>query len=219
MSIRQVCTALTFGLAIGSTSLAFAQDDMGDDADMTEEGMEEEGMEEEGEPEEAAAEPAEAAPAGESAAAGTISASVDGAFVLPLGDWADIAGVGMGVMVRAGYQIQDKLQATARLGYIYHLAKDVGGVDIETSDVLILAGARYDLGPAAVDVATGFSILSVSAGGSDDSNNRIPLMIGASVPVAPVEIGASLLIPNLLLTEDNEDMQMGIMATVGYKFM
>ncbi len=206
---------MTFGIAIASSSVALAQD----------EGFEEEGAAEEepmGEPEEeAAAEPAATEEGGDDGAmaSGEYSISADGAFVLPLGDWADFSGPGIGVMARGNYQLQDKLQITGRLGYIYHLPKDQGGVDLSTAELLILGGARYDLGPAAVDVATGLNMWSVSVGDNSESKTRIALMLGASMPLDPVEIGVGLLIPNLLLTEDGEDTEMGIMATCGYKFM
>jgi len=148
-----------------------------------------------------------------------LSVAADAAIVVPLGDWADFTGIGIGPIIRAGFEIQEKLQVTGRVGYIYHLPKDAGGIDLSTAELLLLGGARYDVGPALIDVATGINKWTVKVGDASNSETRIPLMLGASVPLGKIEVGGSLFIPNLLLTEDGEDMQMGLMATAGYSFL
>ena len=152
-----------------------------------------------------------------------IEASVEGAFVLPLGDWADASGPGLGVIARADIQLQAKLKASARVGYVFHIPKDQNGVDTSTSELLFLGGVMYDLGPVILDAATGFNswTFKVDGGGfrGDDTETRIALWAGAKVPLGKVEVGANLFVPNLLLTKDEEDTQLGLMATVGYRFL
>ena len=160
---------------------------------------------------------------GDAQAQSKITASAEGALVIPTGDWSDISGIGIGAFVRAGMQLQPKLEVTGRLGYVFHLSKDQGGADASTRELMILGGVRYDLGPVFLDAATGinswtFEVDSPLVDGSN-TETRVPLLVGAAVPVGKVEVGGSLLIPNLLLREDNEDMMMGIMGMVGYRFL
>jgi hypothetical protein len=153
-----------------------------------------------------------------------MTVGAEGAFVLPFGKWSDGSGIGIGVFGRLDYALSSKLAITAHPGYIYHLAKDVNGVDLSTAELLILAGVRFWVTPQIVVFGeTGIDMFSLmaSAGGQSrsDSNNRIPLNLGAGYAISPaLSVNASLLMPNFLLREDGEDNLMGLMASVGYNF-
>ena len=148
----------------------------------------------------------------------------EGAFVLPIGDWADASGIGIGVMGRLDYMVTPKLAVTGHPGYIFHLGKEVEGTGIElsTTELLITGGVRYFVTPElSVGAETGFNIWTVKAsadGESDsESENRVPLLLGGGyTSPAGLTVSGYLIVPNLLMTEDDEDTQMGVMLTVGY---
>ncbi|HUS63645.1 MAG TPA: hypothetical protein VMZ28_03840 [Kofleriaceae bacterium] len=139
------------------------------------------------------------------------------AFVLPIGDWGDISGIGIGVLGRFAYMVSPKLAVLAQPGYIHHLDKDM----FSTREMLLLLGARFMVTP---EIGVGGDIGYVSLKGCfdgtcGDSQGRIPLNIGAEYTMASgLYAGASLFIPNLLLKDSDLDEKtlMGIMANVGY---
>ena len=71
---------------------------------------------------------------------GKMTLGGDGALVLPLGDWSDFAGLGLGALFRFEYDLSEQLAATGRAGYIVHLKKDDR---YRTSELPLLGGIRY----------------------------------------------------------------------------
>ena len=72
---------------------------------------------------------------------------VDGAFGLPIGNYADVNGVGGGILLTAEYGIIEGLSATARVGFNYQLNKTIGTVDNHIHSVPVLLGAKYYVMP------------------------------------------------------------------------
>jgi hypothetical protein len=145
---------------------------------------------------------------------------VAGIFALPLGDLADSAGIGIGVLGGVNYALSPKLALAGNLGLVYHLPKN----DITLMEIPILAGVRFMVTPQiALGADTGLNLMRVSVDfmgeSASETNTRIPLGIhGAFMMASGLSLGAGLWIPNLLLTEDGEDMQMELFAFVGYMF-
>src|SRR6185369_6863981 len=53
---------------------------------------------------------------------------VDGSFGMPIGNYADVNGVGGGVLITAEYPVLESLSATARIGFNYQLDKNIPAV-------------------------------------------------------------------------------------------
>ena len=143
---------------------------------------------------------------------------------LPLGDLADAAGFGIGVLGGVLYALNPKLAIAGHVGFVYHLPKEiVTDVNSTLIEIPIVAGVRYFVIPKlAIGADTGINIMRFSTdvdGAETDTNTRIPLAIHAGYMLnANMTVGAGLWIPNLLLTEDGEDTQMEIVAYFGYLF-
>jgi hypothetical protein len=151
-----------------------------------------------------------------------IRIGADGAFVLPVSTWSDAASIGIGVLARGEYVLQPAMHLTGRLGYIYHLSKDVEGVSFGTSELPFLVGAKYyfsgeqgglygaaELGLVSVTVRGEVMGMSVSA-----SETKFGVTAGAGFEMGGLDLRGQLFIPSL---GDAGDF-LGIMATVGYTF-
>lgn len=160
-------------------------------------------------------------------------------LVMPLGDWGDTAGFGVGPMLRYEYLMSPQLSLTGRIGFIYHMMKETKSVEYSSTEIPILVGARYFFKGYTskkreglyAGGELGFFMMKTKgegAGYSDDNDrNRIGLTVGAGYELGDIDFNLSLLLPNLLLTEDTKDamgesvsekMNLGIMFTVGYSF-
>jgi hypothetical protein len=158
----------------------------------------------------------------------------DGALVLPLGDWADFAGLGFGALARFEYNVSEQLAATARAGYIVHLEKDDR---YRTSELPLLGGIRYAFGrlddgmylgaeaglvnftlTRPVAAATVGLVGSSSAGYGEKSSDT-KLKFGGTVGVGyrsdRIDGRAGLFVVSLGDLEET----MGLLVTVGYSFV
>lgn len=160
--------------------------------------------------------------------AAPMRAGADAAIVLPTGDWADISGVGFGVIGRFDYKFNPRVAFSGRPGFVYHLAssQELLGteVDLSTQEILLMAGARFFLAPGlSLAAHSGLNLwsLKVSVNGESDSESetRMPLdlEIAYDFPNGLTLSGGALL-PNVLLREDEEDMAFGLVANIGYSF-
>jgi hypothetical protein len=69
---------------------------------------------------------------------------VDGAFGMPIGNYADVNGLGGGVLLTAEYPVIESLSATARIGFNYQLEKTIPTVgDVRVNSIPVLFGAKY----------------------------------------------------------------------------
>jgi hypothetical protein len=104
---------------------------------------------------------------------------VDGSFGMPLGSYADVNGIGGGVLLTAEYPLIESVSATARIGFNYQLDKSVPAVgDMHVHSIPILFGAKYYVMPerqglfAAAEIGMFDLMSSVStAGGSASAND------------------------------------------------
>ena len=151
-----------------------------------------------------------------------LSFGVAGVLEIPIGDYADGAGIGIGVLGGVNYALNPKLAVTGNIGLVYHLAKE----DTTLIEIPIIAGVRYMVIPRlAIGADTGINIMRFSFDAPEgveidaETRTRIPLAIHAGYGLSEkLVVGAGLWIPNLLLTEEGEDMLLSIVAYVGYRF-
>jgi len=164
-----------------------------------------------------------------SAAAEGMLVGVDGGVVLPLGDWADITGLGFGALGRFEYTLSPDLAATGRVGYITHLEKDDR---FKTSELPILAGLRLGLsdsrdGPYVAGEAglvnftfrrpTASAVFHSNVGGEDKISNselKLGLAGGAGYRSGNIDGRAGVFIVSVGDLEET----FGLMATIGYNF-
>jgi hypothetical protein len=110
---------------------------------------------------------------------------VDGNFGLPIGSYADVNGVGGGVLLTAEYPVIESLAATARIGFNYQLDKSpVAGTDMHVHSVPVLLGAKYYVMPdhqgvfGALELGMFDLMSSVSSGGVSASSNDVKFGAG-----------------------------------------
>src|SRR5439155_8680174 len=105
---------------------------------------------------------------------------IDGSFGLPIGNYADVNGVGGGVLLTAEYPIIEQLATTARIGFNYQLDKSpVAGTDVHLHSVTVLLGAKDYLMPdhqgifGAGEIVMFDLMSSVSSGVTSGSSNDV----------------------------------------------
>ncbi len=157
-----------------------------------------------------------------SARAEAISLSVDGAVNVPVGDWADASGIGIGALLEGEMSLIPLLTLTGRVGYIYGMSKEHGGATTQMSHIPVLAGVKYTLVPTIylageagfvnnrveVDMDDGFG-----GSGSDDDTD-LAITLGAGMRMGTLDLRGQLFFPDI----DHMDDLMGLLFTVGYKF-
>ena len=139
--------------------------------------------------------------------------------LLPMGDWADVTGLGIGIIGRIGYMVSPKLMVLGQPMYMHHLEKDM----LATKELGLLAGARFMVTPEiGVGGDIGYMTFKLCIDGTcGDSEGRIPLNLSAEYSMASgLYAGANLFIANLLLKDSDADEKtlMGIMVHVGFQF-
>ena len=73
---------------------------------------------------------------------------IDGSFGMPVGNYADVNGVGGGVLLTAEYPVLPELSATARIGFNYQTDKSIPAVgDVHVHSIPVLFGAKYYVMP------------------------------------------------------------------------
>jgi hypothetical protein len=106
---------------------------------------------------------------------------VDADFGLPIGSYADANGVGGGVLLTGEYPVIENLSATARIGFQYHLDKNIPalGADTHVHSIPVLLGAKYYVMPekqglfAAAELGMFDLMTGVSSGGASASQNDV----------------------------------------------
>lgn len=153
---------------------------------------------------------------------------VDGAVVVPVGDWSDVSGLGIGALAAGHYDLSPELAVTGRVGYIHHLSKSVGGSDFSTYEIPILGGIKYRFGAPDDGLYLGAEAGFVSLGARSevenpftgeketvsDSDLEIGLTAGVGYEAGDFDFRGQLFFPSL----DHVDDLIGIMGTVGYRF-
>ena len=154
--------------------------------------------------------------------------------VMPLGDWGDAAGLGFGATLNYEYALTDAFGITGRLGYIHHLGTEVegvSGVDINTTEIPVLAGVKYEFVPnifAQAELGLWHVSYNFSEGTSPDAVNDFGLTVGAGYELGNLAFGLQYIMPNAFGKSDieldgvklgKEDALSGLMFNLGYTFM
>jgi hypothetical protein len=145
---------------------------------------------------------------------------VDAAVVLPLGDYGEVATLGVGALVRFELPLQPQLAITARAGALYHIMDEDAG-DASFLLVPIYGGARYSLGAGgeglylAGEIGLTWGRVSVDTGfgTASDTDTELGLTLGAGFRQGKLDFRGQLFIPDLGEAEDP-----GVMGTVGFDF-
>jgi hypothetical protein len=150
-----------------------------------------------------------------------ITLGIEGAFVLPVGDWGDATGIGFGGMAKGAYSLNDEMSVALRVGYLYHLSKDFGGTDVSTSELPILVGFRYQTALGLYgDLSLGLVNLGATAdvpgvGETSDSEMKFGMLAGVGFNIMSINISANFFAPSL----GDVDEVMGLLFIVGYDFV
>jgi hypothetical protein len=139
----------------------------------------------------------------------------DLAVALPVGDFGDGAGIGIGILPRFEYTLAPRLALTGRLGYIYHLEKN----SFKFSEIPVLVGAKYDLTDAlygAVELGLVHSMVSFNFLGADlsSSDDNLGATIGAGYRAGDLDFKLGLHILDL----GNASKSMELVVNAGYNF-
>lgn len=88
---------------------------------------------------------------------------VDAALAIPMGNWGNVAGLGIGVLGHVEHPIQDKLYMTGRAGFIYHFGESNQVISTSVWEIPILAGVKYFVMPEVfLTGEAGFDVMHVS---------------------------------------------------------
>jgi hypothetical protein len=145
---------------------------------------------------------------------------VDAAVVLPVGDYGELATLGVGAFARFEFPLQPQLAITARAGAIYHLMDEEAG-DASLLLVPIYGGVRYSLGAGGqglylageVGLTWGRISADTGFGSASDTDTELGITLGAGFKTGKLDLRGQLFIPDLGEADD-----LGLMATVGFDF-
>jgi hypothetical protein len=138
---------------------------------------------------------------------------VDGAFVLPVGDYANVATVGVGALGRLELAAGPGF-ITARTGVIFHAGTQTNAA---ITLVPLYAGYRQPLGTSGAYLAGELGITEIFAtvntgfGRMSASDAKLGLTLGGGYKHGALDIRAGLFAPDV-------NNALGLMATVGYDF-
>ena len=156
---------------------------------------------------------------------------VDGGVRLATGEWADVTGLGFGGFLRYEYLMSSRLTITGRAGYMYGLSKDVEGADFATSELPIMAGARYfftgytskkreglyvsaELGFVMMKM-TGKTCFAGRCTSNDEDRYKLGMTAGVGYEFAGLDVNASAFLPESAKASD----LFGMLFTLGYAFV
>ncbi len=154
---------------------------------------------------------------------------VDGDLALPVGTYGDAAGLGFGVIGRVEHPVAStpELTITGRVGFVYHLSKDMmsplGGTagSLTVMEFPILGGVRYDFSRSASGslygaAEAGLVVLRASASyngvDASDSQTNLGMTLGGGYRTGKLDLRGQLFFADLGHAGDS----MSIMATIGY---
>jgi len=167
--------------------------------------------------------PAEQAPAASTALGGGMLIGGDLRLAIPLGNFSDAAGVGIGVLGRYEYILTPQVNLTGRLGFTYFLSKDIGGVSVNYWTIPILVGAKLAVIPnlyVAGEIGLfnnhyTVAIPGIFGGGTaSGSETDFGLTLGGGYRLGDLDFRASLEFLNLGHAGDS----MSLVVSAGYNF-
>jgi hypothetical protein len=152
----------------------------------------------------------------------------DADVAVPLGNFSDGAGIGLGALLRYEQAMLPNLNLTGRLGFIYHLPKTqvVPGFSADTKfwTIPVLAGVKFALNQsfyAAGELGLFFNHASVDvsgggfgSGSSSSTETDVGVTLGGGYRTGDLDIRAGLHILDLGHAGDS----MAIALNVGYNF-
>ncbi|HQO10690.1 MAG TPA: outer membrane beta-barrel protein [Clostridiales bacterium] len=151
---------------------------------------------------------------------------VAGEFAMPMGDAADVAGMGFGATVKGYYPINEQMDVTGKTGYLYfliHEDKDDDGFDsFNYYQIPFMVGGRYKVTPEFYGmVELGMTMIGwtidpeVPARGLEsDSEMDFTFGLGAGYIMNQFDFSAYY---NSIQTDGDSFDHFGL--RVGYKFM
>jgi hypothetical protein len=138
---------------------------------------------------------------------------IDGAAVLPIGDYAE------GVNFAAGALARIEIPAgtgfvTGRAGVLFHAVKNnVASLTM----IPLYVGYRLPMGPSGLylagelGVTIGYASADTQFGSVSDSDSELGLTLGVGTKMGALDLRGQLFLPDI-------DDLMGVMGTVGYDF-
>lgn len=150
---------------------------------------------------------------------------VDAVGNVPVGDFANATGMGLGAMLRYEGKLQDSLAVTGRVGYVYGLEKEmdlgIAKVSYGMDFIPLLVGVVYrttgtpDGFFVSGEVGANFLSAHVSGGTTDsDYKTKIGANLGVGLRADALSFRGGLNILDL----GNADTSMGLMVSVGWDF-
>ena len=152
---------------------------------------------------------------------------IDGAVVIPMGDWSEIANLGLGLLARAEYNYSKSLTFTARAGYVRHFHEEYHNITQYTSELIIFGGVKYfffgdnkgvfasgEAGVVNFWQVTNENFLGIEQQ-SEDSDIQFSFAIGGGYRLKRFEFAFSLFVP----TVDKIEHRVGLMLTFGGIFI
>jgi opacity protein-like surface antigen len=140
----------------------------------------------------------------------------------PVGDFGDVAGFGVGGLLRYEHHLaRSPLALTARGGYIWHMEQETGAVTSNLSQVPLLAGFKYSLSGAPVyvgaDAGVSVRMIDTEGPGVDESDTETTFAwsAGAGYELGPVDIRLAFYFADGV--KMSESMSVGV--SLGYNFM
>jgi hypothetical protein len=144
-------------------------------------------------------------------------------FGLPIGNYADINGVGGALMLNGEYPLMPELSATARIGFQFHADKNIPAVgDAHVHSIPVLLGAKYYLMPdrqglfGALELGMFDLMTGVSSGGASGSSNDVKFGGGLGIGYAMKQWNARVNVHSHDVGSFGDSIM--VTAGVGYQF-
>ncbi len=152
-------------------------------------------------------------------------------FALPVGNFSDVTGIGLGVLLGLRHPIANQLDVTGRAGFVYHFSKSdpTGTVSMGTSELPLLGGVRYTFVPSTdggfyggAELGLSVVFLRASVGGirgvgtvsGSDTSVKASTALGLGYQLGKLDIKGSLYFVDIGHLGDT----MALMASAGYSF-
>jgi hypothetical protein len=148
-------------------------------------------------------------------------------LIMPFGDWADATGPGLGLNVIYYYEA-GLLAYTGRIGYQMHLTtgEDVPGgeADLHTTEIPVLAGARFAL-PFALygHLEAGLVHMTYATELNDKTSTSDGFRFGGAFGVGyhleSLDVGARLYAPDILGRDEGVDLSTAVTLNLVWTFL
>ena len=145
-------------------------------------------------------------------------------IVIPIDDWRDFTGVGLGLLPRVEYRVSSRFALTVNRGLVFRLSFlpgfHGGSAGASTTEILVMGGIRYKLTSSlAVHGEAGANVRTAWAD-TRATDLRAALIVGTGYTFwRSWSVGANLFIPNLVFVPTEENVNAGIIVSLGHGFM